>query len=187
MMDLSRYTQQEFDLAHLVEVAGDLIERVAPATVDGRVAERPDPRTVRYYQTIAVVQKPLRYDGRRAVYGYLHLLQLVVVKWLQAQGLSLDQIQRVLAQATVRELEEELRAAFQREGRREQEGLPGAHAPVATPGMAPRRVPVTHEMRGISAFELVPGMTLIIDPQKVRDPEATAAWIAAQVQRARKA
>ena len=185
-MDLNRYQQQEFDLAQLVQAAGALIERIAPETFDGRVAERPDARTVRYYQTIEAVQKPLRYKGRRAVYGYIHLLQLVGVKWLQAQGLSLEQIQRVMAQASVRELEEELRAAFQREGRRVEEGLPDAHAPGIRPGLAQQRDQLVRELRNIAAYELAPGMTLIIDPRQVMDPDAAAVRIAAHVQRARK-
>lgn len=61
--------------------------------VDGRVARAADPRTVRYYQSLAILDKPLSYEGHKARYGPRHLLQLLAVKALQRHRLPLSEIQ----------------------------------------------------------------------------------------------
>ena len=69
------------------------------AQADGRVAAAPDARTVRYYGTLGLVDRPGIVE-REARYGQRHLLQLVAVKRLQAEGRSLAEIQTELAGAT---------------------------------------------------------------------------------------
>ena len=64
-----------------------------PVSSDGRVAARVDERLVRYYQSLGLVERPLRYDGRQAVYGQRHLDQVLAVRRLQAEGLTLAQVQ----------------------------------------------------------------------------------------------
>ena len=65
----------------------------------GRVRDLPDPRTVRYYTTLGLVDRPAAYRGRTALYGRRHLLQLVAVKRLQTSGLTLAEVQaRLLGQ-----------------------------------------------------------------------------------------
>lgn len=66
----------------------------------GRVREVPDRRTIRWYTTIGLVDRPQATRGRTALYGQRHLLQLVVVKRLQAAGKSLTSIQQDLLGAT---------------------------------------------------------------------------------------
>jgi hypothetical protein len=60
----------------------------------------PDARMIRWYSTIGIVDKPSGFRGRTALYGQRHLLQLVAVKRLQAQGQPLAEIQAQLAGAT---------------------------------------------------------------------------------------
>jgi len=67
---------------------------------NGRVRDVPDLRTVRYYTTAGLLDRPAELRGRTALYGQRHLLQLVAIKQLQARGLSLSQIQERLAGAT---------------------------------------------------------------------------------------
>src|SRR5271155_1171079 len=63
----------------------------------GRVRDVPDLRTIRYYTTLGLLDRPAAMRGRTALYGSRHLLQLVAIKHLQAQGLSLAAVQeRVL-------------------------------------------------------------------------------------------
>ena len=50
-----------------------------------RIRDVPDPRTVRYYATLGLLDRP-RIEGRTALYGRRHLLQLVAVKRLQGHG-----------------------------------------------------------------------------------------------------
>jgi hypothetical protein len=81
----------------------DLSARVAVAlaTADlsqdsGRVRDIPNARTIRYYTTIGLLDRPLSFDGRTALYGPRHLLQLLAIKHLQSQHLTLEQIQHRL-------------------------------------------------------------------------------------------
>jgi DNA-binding transcriptional MerR regulator len=81
----------------------ELGERVARAlSVDyegqsnGQVRDIPDRRTIRYYTTIGLIDRPAEMRGRTALYGRRHLLQLVAVKRLQAAGHSLVEIQKQL-------------------------------------------------------------------------------------------
>jgi len=85
----------------------ELSERVdAALSVDydgqpsGRVRVVPDRRSIRWYTTIGLVDRPAAHRGRTAMYGHRHLLQLVAIKRLQARGLPLVAIQAELAGAT---------------------------------------------------------------------------------------
>jgi len=62
----------------------------------GRIRDLPDARTVRWYQTLGMVDRPVAFRGRTALYGGRHLLQLAAIKKLQSSGLSLSDIQRGL-------------------------------------------------------------------------------------------
>jgi DNA-binding transcriptional MerR regulator len=62
---------------------------------NGQIAEVPNARTVRYYTTIGVLDRPEQ-RGRTALYGRRHLEQLVAIKRLQAEGQTLADIQRAV-------------------------------------------------------------------------------------------
>ncbi|PZG54539.1 hypothetical protein C1I98_03775 [Spongiactinospora gelatinilytica] len=72
----------------------------AAQAANGRVREVPGARLIRWYTTIGLVDPPLTRRGRIALYGRRHLLQLVAIKRLQADGLSIAEIQTRLAGAT---------------------------------------------------------------------------------------
>jgi DNA-binding transcriptional MerR regulator len=63
---------------------------------DSRAREIPDLRTIRYYITLGLIDRPQAMRGRTALYGRRHLLQLVAIKRLQANGLTLAQLQERL-------------------------------------------------------------------------------------------
>jgi DNA-binding transcriptional MerR regulator len=65
------------------------------AAPDARVSAAPDARTVRYYTTLGLLDRP-RIEGRQARYGERHLLQLLAIKALQAFDLPLADIQQRL-------------------------------------------------------------------------------------------
>jgi hypothetical protein len=67
---------------------------------NGRVRDIPDLRTIRYYTTAGLLERPAEMRGRTALYSRRHLLQLVAIKKLQARGLSLTQVQERIAGAT---------------------------------------------------------------------------------------
>jgi DNA-binding transcriptional MerR regulator len=74
------------------------------AQQDGRVAAAPDARTVRYYATLGLLDRP-RIQDREARYNRRHVLQLVAVKALQVAGLALADIQAKLYGRSNPELE----------------------------------------------------------------------------------
>jgi DNA-binding transcriptional MerR regulator len=94
-MDDARWTLDE--LAERVDVAL-AVDYAGPPSA--RVRAVPDRRSIRWYTTIGLIDRPAAHQGRTALYGPRHLLQLVAVKRLQASGLPLVAIQRELAGAT---------------------------------------------------------------------------------------
>ena len=81
-------------LAELVAQVGDRIAAL-PAPKNGQVRAVPDDRTVRYYGTIGLLDRPLAMRGRTALYGPRHLAQVVAIKRLQSAGKSLAEIQEL--------------------------------------------------------------------------------------------
>jgi DNA-binding transcriptional MerR regulator len=69
-------------------------------STSGRVRDVPDVRTIRYYTTLGLIDRPVEVRGRTAYYGPRHLLQLVAIKQLQANGLSLAEVQQQMDTAS---------------------------------------------------------------------------------------
>lgn len=89
------------------ELAQTAAAAVAAADVRGanrRVTDLPDERTIRWYSTIGLLDRPTGNRGRTALYGQRHLLQLVAIKRRQAEGRTLAEIQAELVGATDRTL-----------------------------------------------------------------------------------
>ena len=80
---------------------------------DGRVTAAPDPRTIRYYTTLGLLDRP-RIVDREARYGWRQVLQLLAIKTLQHDGHGLAAIQQRLYGLTEAELEAILRAIQER-------------------------------------------------------------------------
>jgi MerR HTH family regulatory protein len=93
-------TEALWTLDELTERVGDALSVGYDGQPSGRVRHLPDQRAIRWYTTIGLVDRPAATRGRTAMYGPRHLLQLVAIKRLQAQGLSLVAIQAELAGAT---------------------------------------------------------------------------------------
>jgi DNA-binding transcriptional MerR regulator len=70
-----------------------------------RIRDVPDQRTVRYYTMLGLIDRPARMRGRVALYGRRHLLQLVAIKRLQGNGLSLQEVQQRMLGLSDGELE----------------------------------------------------------------------------------
>lgn len=85
---------------------------------DHRVSAVPDARTIRYYTTLGLLDRPL-VVGRQARYGRRHVLQLLAVKSLQALAIPLAEIQSRLYGRSDQELNALLTAiATQQQQRR---------------------------------------------------------------------
>ena len=83
-------------IGELEELAGRALAIVGEAPANGRVRAIPDQRTIRYYTTLGLIDRPAAMQGRTAFYGRRHLLQLLAIKRLQARGLSLAALQQQL-------------------------------------------------------------------------------------------
>ena len=83
-------------LSELVEEASAALERV-PAPDNGQIRAVPDERSLRYYTTIGLIDRPAAMRGRTALYGKRHLAQVVAIKRLQSNGKSLAEIQAIFA------------------------------------------------------------------------------------------
>jgi hypothetical protein len=82
----------EWTLTDLVAAAAASIATL-PAPKNGQVRAVPDERTVRYYATLGLLDRPSAMRGRTALYGRRHLAQVVAIKRLQSAGRSLAEIQ----------------------------------------------------------------------------------------------
>lgn len=85
-----------YTLEQLSERVADLLAADYNGQQSGRVRELPNGRTIRWYTTIGLVDRPLATRGRVALYGERHALQLAAIKKLQAQGLALAEVQERL-------------------------------------------------------------------------------------------
>jgi DNA-binding transcriptional MerR regulator len=115
-------------------VAAEL-EHLAMEQTNGQVSAVPDGRTLRYYATLGLLDRPIEVRGRRAYYGERHVLQAVAIKALQAQGIALGEIQQRLTGRS----DDELRAVVARpSGARFWRQAPApAERTLPAPAMAP--------------------------------------------------
>lgn len=89
--------QARWTLEELCELVMRALAQGYAEPANGQVRAIPDARTIRYYTTLGLLDRPAEMRGRTAYYGRRHLLQIVAIKRLQAQGLPLAEIQRKLA------------------------------------------------------------------------------------------
>lgn len=87
----------DLTLPELVDALPSLLAGGYDGARSGRIRDLPDARTVRWYQTLGIVDRPAAFRGRTALYGRRHLLQLAAIKKLQSSGFPLADIQRGMA------------------------------------------------------------------------------------------
>ena len=85
---------ETWTLSALVTEAARRIEALPPPK-NGQVRAVPDERTIRYYATLGLLDRPLAMRGRTALYGPRHVAQVVAIKRLQSAGRSLAEIQEL--------------------------------------------------------------------------------------------
>jgi DNA-binding transcriptional MerR regulator len=147
--------------------------------INGRIRDVPDRRTIRYYQTLGLVDPPAGSRGRTALYGLRHLMQLVAIKRLQTHGLTLAQVQERLVGLSEKALRELARlpaemtqeAGPRRERGPEREGPFWKAAPAASAD-TPVEVPASgasapvHTLVGVPLAE---GVTLLVEANRALD------------------
>lgn len=91
--------------AELAQEAAGILSESGPVQERGTVRDLPDERTIRYYLFEGLLAPAEDKQGTASVFGYLHLLQLLVVKRLQAENLPIRKIRELVEGRTERELE----------------------------------------------------------------------------------
>lgn len=141
--------EASFTINRLLSILADLLPKIAPEQTRYRVTTIPTDRTIRFYTTQGLVDKPLGREGQSALYGYRHLLQVLAVKYLQSHYLPLRKIRSIVGGSSNRDLEQLMpefapsswaHQAFTRDDRRVGPGpetQPPAVAPVSQTGTAP--------------------------------------------------
>lgn len=130
--------EELLSLPELVALANQLLPGFLPEDLrDSRQREEVNPRLVRHLTTLGLLDEALR-QGREARYTPLHLLQLLVVRRLMAEGYNTGATKKLIAGAT----EERLEALLQGEAQPSVEPQP---LRVAVPGAALRTEDVPAE------------------------------------------
>jgi DNA-binding transcriptional MerR regulator len=94
------------EVARLLK-ANDLFE----SNQDNRISPSPDMRTIRYYSSLGLIDRP-SIEGRVAKYCRRHLLQILAIKTLQKAARPLSEIQERLYGLSEAELEAVVAAAI---------------------------------------------------------------------------
>ena len=141
-----------------------------------RITWKPNPRQIRYYTTLGLLDRPFGGRGYGNTYGPKHLLQLLSIKQLQHQGLKLAEIQPMLAGMSEKKMAELLR--FDLEWLEEMT-IPPSKEPTRRDGAfweqlpPPKPAPKASQpttIRDPKTFvhlELQPGITLVVDPSQM--------------------
>ena len=112
--------------------------RVAPAS--GQAGELVSERNIRFYRATGLVDAP---EG--GGYGEKHLLQIIAIRILQAQGLPLRRIRELLFGRTLAELRE-----VQKRGVAEARTLASARTPMPAGGELWRMIPLDDDFLIVS-------------------------------------
>lgn len=195
-------TQRTEDTWTLEELATAVAEVLATSGVDqpsGRVGDVPRARDIRYYATLGIVDRPAAFRGRIALYHQRHLLQLVALKRLQSEGLTLAEIQTRLVGLPDSRLQllarvpDALRVP-RRSDRAARETSGSVSPPTAKPKRAdtafwatPPALPTAP--RSLQELHLAPGLRLVLEdlppltPTDVTDLKTAAAPLLVLLQR----
>lgn len=173
-------TQSMWTIEELARVAERVLRQDYWGQPSRQVAELPNLRTVRYYTTLGLLDRPVM-RGRVAYYTRRHLAQLVAVKRLQAEGLTLAEVQQRLYGLPDDALEQIARLPETLE-------TPDAPTPPAPTRRrrrfwaelpAPPTAPETPTVQTWQVVALAPGVELSLLMPEPLDPQAVA-----QLQRA---
>lgn len=154
---------ETWTISELVEEVGRRIAAL-PAPKNGQIRAVPDERTIRYYATIGLLDRPSAMRGRTALYGRKHVAQIVAIKRLQTMDRSLAEIQALwptLDDATLSRMsgvELPATAAAKRAARSDFWKREPAPAPREEAEAAPPSAPPAAELR----IELAPNISLAI-------------------------
>ncbi len=104
--------RQFLGTADLADEATSIIKQVGATQERGTVKDHPDERTVRYYLSEGLIPPPDDKSGIKSVFGFRHLLTILVIKQLQSQHLPIRKIREIIEGKSERDLERMLGPEF---------------------------------------------------------------------------
>jgi DNA-binding transcriptional MerR regulator len=96
----------DFTLGSLLAAARNILPDLVGRQTRYKVTEMPSERTIRYYLSHRLLDRPLGRKGTASIFGYRHLLQVLAIKYMQSQYLPLKKIESVMRGLSNRELEQ---------------------------------------------------------------------------------
>lgn len=162
-------TDAMFSLNELVSAAEEAMADW-PAPTNRQIRAMPDVRTLRYYTHLGLLDRPMAFKGRTALYGRRHLLQVLAIKRLQFRGLSLQQIQEDLYGTGTGQLEKVVGCALPSAQAVEEEAVE-ASGPRSAEFWNEPVAPIVHEDRAaafsiepqrVTQLQIAPGTTLVL-------------------------
>lgn len=106
-------TAPNWSLDELVQVANQLLPQFLPEDkAHSRVREDVNPRLIRHYTSQGLLDEPLK-EGREARYIYRHLLQVLLVRRLLAEGYGASAIDQLARSQSNTDLENLLQGGVQ--------------------------------------------------------------------------
>lgn len=93
---LDAYRASVWNLTEFVDAANALLPDYLPKDASGRLADEVNPRLVRHYATLGLLPEPGK-EGREARYLFEHLVHLLVVRKLLAEGFGSAAIRDAVA------------------------------------------------------------------------------------------
>lgn len=103
---------QFYGTAELADVAALILRRVGATQERGTVTEIPEERTVRYYLSEGLIPEADDKQGLKSVFGFRHLLAILVIKQLQSEHLPIRKIREIIGDMSEPELERLLGPEF---------------------------------------------------------------------------
>ncbi len=101
---------QYVGVKELADAAEQILKGMGSSQEKGTVTEYPNERTIRFYITEGLLPPSEMKQGAASVFGYPHLLTLLVIKQLQSDGLPISIIRQLVAGKAPTELEQLLSA-----------------------------------------------------------------------------
>lgn len=103
---LEHFRGSEFNgVKELADTTERILRSLGSSQGKSTVSEFPNERTIRYYLSEGLLPQPSEKRGLSLVFGYEHLLTLLVIKKLQSDGLPISVIKTLIGGKTESELE----------------------------------------------------------------------------------
>lgn len=142
-------------VAELADEAAKILAEIGPAQERGTVSEVPDERTIRYYLSEGLLSPAEEKQGTASVFGYRHLLQLLVVKKLQSEHLPIRKIRELVEGRAERDLER-LLGASEGAGTTRNDALRYLETLLTAPSASASRAPRAQAMPAAAAAPVQP-------------------------------